>query len=218
MYSRLPYGPVFIGLFEKDARQGEGRVIYANGDVFCGYFENNAAENQGVVYYVERHSRSAGEYRNGACVCSSVQTEYTQLDYQMIFETWSHVCGGYAGIGLPVLRALQRKFRSTWPDLFEPDEAAYPYCHRPCGEAEEQKGRQVDRYEAVEVIARYLPLHMRPSQDEIQKMLHLPLEDNGRTVPATGLVDPVGVLNQAIQEAAGLGSQDATAGLDGLSE
>lgn len=39
---------------------------------------------------------------------------------------------------------------------------------------------------------------MRPDQDDASKILHLPLEDEGPTIPVQQLVDPMGVLLREI--------------------
>lgn len=38
-------------------------------------------------------------------------------------------------------------------------------------------------------------MKMQKDQNEIMKMLHLPLTDHGLTVPVNKLIDPVAVLN-----------------------
>ena len=39
---------------------------------------------------------------------------------------------------------------------------------------------------------------MRPEQDDASKILHLPLEDEGVTIPVSQLIDPMGVLLREI--------------------
>lgn len=63
------------------------------------------------------------------------------------------------------------------------------------GPEEEQKGARIMQLDAVEVIAKYLPMKMQKDQNEIMKMLHLPLTDHGLTIPVNKLIDPVAVLN-----------------------
>lgn len=53
---------------------------------------------------------------------------------------------------------------------------------------------------------------MRPEQDDASKILHLPLEDEGPTIPVQQLIDPMGVLLREI------GALDAAAPAEGADE
>ena len=192
-----PYGALYAGLFDADARSGEGCVIFQNGDVFRGTFAANAAEGEGVLYCVERHTRQAGLFRAGACGCSAVSAEWGFFDYEAVFTSWAHPCGGFAGLPAPVYRALAAKFPTEWPDHFRTPDDMYPYAHRPPGG--DAEATRIIATDSAEAIAHCLPLRMRPAQTELQQILHTPLEDHGRTIPPSLLVDPDAVLQAGMQ-------------------
>ena len=50
---------------------------------------------------------------------------------------------------------------------------------------------------------------MRPEQDDASKILHLPLEDEGVTIPVSQLIDPMGVLLREIGALDGAQVEDA---------
>ncbi|CAL6024699.1 Phosphatidylinositol-4-phosphate_5-kinase [Hexamita inflata] len=194
--SRYEFGPIFIGQFQEDSRAGEGRVIYPNGDVFVGIFDANAAQGQGVLYFVEKHSRQLSNYALGQSVCSQIFTDYSYIDYETILQAWAHICGGFPALSYDVYQSLHEKFPCDWEAKFQPDEHAYPYSFR--AENNPKAAQIIIETDSVEVMCRNLPVKMRPDQNEAAKMLHLPVEDDGKTVPVNMLVDPVGVLAEQI--------------------
>ena len=162
-----------------------------------------------MLYFVEKHAKQLGHFECGSQKCCTVSNDYTYLDYESILQTWCHICGGYPAIPYEVYKALQKKFKCDWDEIFETKDDHYPYMFQE-GSVCQYKARppltsqavvqKINQTESVEVICRQLPIKMRKEQNEIEKMLHLPLEDDGKTIPVNCLEDPIAVINQVLKE------------------